>query len=355
MVINATSSRGINIVAHEIGHLMGFFTPAPSIHDQWQGYYSLMTYEGMGIMNSFERRFFNWIDNNQLETISTTQLHYALPDFETTGKAVKIPINSDDYYLLENRQRIGFYSSTNWNRWPAGNGYSVGQPIVPDEGLIINKYANGPIYPDPGMKSYQIQCADHQWLYENENEVFKYPFNKLIPCIYNNDYHCCFEMDIFGNSEEYSPYTMNCVNQSGTTCTGGYDRKYHPDVWGDDKDLWDIGYNQVFSPWSNPKPVINNFAIEIVEKNPETKTLYLDIRFENPQICSPAKPLALKVDKYFASPTSYIFSPRLRWNCNTDPNMQTNSFYKIYRAELTGNGEFYEIATVQSIGSGNML
>lgn len=328
-MVEATSSRAVNIVAHEITHLMGF------PHDQWQGYYSLMTFEGMGITNSYERLSLGWINTTtQFKTITSTQLNYALRDFETYGESIKILINSDDYYLLEDRQRVGFYSSTNWTRWPAGHGYTEGPPMIPDEGLIINKNTTC---------QFQIQCADHQWTYETENSLLKFPFVKLYPSTQTFDHHC-FEMDLFTGS----CYAQNCINRAGTKC-GQWDRECHPDVWGDENDLWDIGYNQVFSPWSNPKTELNNLAIEIKSKDPITKTMYLDIRFENPENASPSKPLFLKVNQMgiLGDPPN-DFHPHLTWYNNLEPHMQSNAFYKIYRADLSVNGGFNYLTTIQA-------
>jgi M6 family metalloprotease-like protein len=301
------SDKGINIFAHEIGHQIGFS------HDPWQGYFSMMTWEGMGIMNSWERKQLNWISN--YINISSSVYNYPLRDFETYGDAIKINITgNENYYLVENRQRIKYYSSNQW--------------IVPDEGLIINKCEQNSFA--------RIQCADHKWNFESNNGIYTYPYKKLAP---NNS--GLFEMDIFGGG---SPYTNICVNLPGTAC-GSYDQKYHPDAHGDSKDLWDIGYNQVFSPWSNPQSSISNLGIELKSKD-LNGTMYLDIVFENPQQLSPSKPLWLRVTpEYFDPLVIHKFHPRLEWLPNSEPDM-TN--YKIYRGVDAVNPTYYEIATVSS-------
>jgi hypothetical protein len=69
---------------------------------------------------------------------------------------------------------------------------------------------------------------------------------------------------------------------------------------------------------------------------------------------SPSKPLLFECkEDYFDPINEYIFHPKLTWKRNTEPDMQTNAYYKIYRADLTGTGEYTEIATITAPSSGD--
>lgn len=311
VISEGLSDKGINIFAHEIGHKMNFG------HDPWQGYYSMMTWEGMGIMNSWERKEKGWI--NDYINISSSVYNLPLRDFETYGDALKIDVpGTQDYYLLENRQKIQYYSSNNW--------------IIPDDGLIINKWQNN-------LFNNRIQCADHKWNFEITNGVYSYPYKKTNPT--NSGF---FELDLFGGS---NPYTNICVNLPGTSC-GSFDSKYHPDAHGDSKDLWDIGYNQVFSPWSNPQSSLSNLGIEIKSKD-ANGTMYLDIVFENPEQLSPSKPLWLRTSMFNFEPgNAKVFHPQLDWLANTEPDI---SGYEIYKGWVTNpnvDPQYNLVATINN-------
>lgn len=315
VIAEGTSDKGINIFAHELGHNMGFD------HDPWQGYYSLMTWEGMGLMNSWERKEKGWIDDYMY--VSSTVLNYPLKDYETYGDAIKIALPNNEYYLLENRQPIEYYS-TNW--------------LVPDNGLIISKFQNSV----PNMGYFRIQCADHRWNWESNSGIYSYPYIKHSP---NNS--GLFEMDFFGG---YNEYTSICVNLPGQYCGNLYAKKYHPDAHGDSKDLWDIGYNQVFSPWSNPQSSMSNLGIEIKSKD-ANGTMYLDIVFENPELLSPSKPLWLRTSMFNFEPgNAKVFHPQLDWLANTEPDV---SGYEIYKGWVTNPNVDPQYVLVATINNGS--
>jgi len=106
-------------------------------------------------------------------------------------------------------------------------------------------------------------------------------------------------------------------------------------VNGDSNTCFDVGYNQVYSPWSNPPlPVSNSndsITIEITGRNPNG-TLSLEIYFTNILGASPSKPQGLYAIK---SLSDEQFNPRLHWNRNLEPDMDE---YKIYRGTYSTPG-----------------
>lgn len=134
---------------------------------------------------------------------------------------------------------------------------------------------------------------------------------------------------------------------------------WHDSCYGDAGDIWNIGFNQVFSYWSNPQTLLapngQPIVIDLLNRNIDGS---LDILIKygesNAYVGThPSKPLWLRCsEEYFDPNNEYIFHPKLTWLRNTEPDMETNAYYKIYRADLTGTGEYSEIATIPAPSSG---
>ena len=113
-VITATQTDGVGVVIHEISHALGL----PDLYDTNNkafglDYWSIMDY-GMYARNSkvpvgytaYEREFMGW---QQTETIDSPRtLHISC--FDRGGKGYKLvnDANPNEYYILDNRQAMGW-------------------------------------------------------------------------------------------------------------------------------------------------------------------------------------------------------------------------------------------------------
>jgi len=99
---------------------------------------------------------------------------------------------------------------------------------------------------------------------------------------------------------------------------------------GDKNSCFEVGYNQVYSPWSNPPlPVTNandSLTIELTGRNSDG-SLAVCVYFTNILGASPSKPQLLTVEKQSIGSQ---FSPRLKWTRNLEPDL---TGYKIYRGD----------------------
>jgi len=114
--------------------------------------------------------------------------------------------------------------------------------------------------------------------------------------------------------------------------------------WGDRWDAWNLGYNEIFSPYSNPNTkdynhsnsgifiyyssLTNGVASINVYKTGEPYTLDT-ILYYTP----PSKPMGIVADYYLEGEN--IMRPRITWNHNMEPDMLSDSLtkrYKIWRA-----------------------
>jgi hypothetical protein len=122
---------------------------------------------------------------------------------------------------------------------------------------------------------------------------------------------------------------------------------------GDSNTCFDIGYNDVYSPWSNPPLSVYNqndsLTIEIAGKN-SSGNLLVNVYFTNITAAKPSKPQGLKVSQLFGE-NANAFNPKLIWYKNHEPDVISNGYYKIYRGAIystTQEPTYSYLATVSS-------
>ena len=120
------------------------------------------------------------------------------------------------------------------------------------------------------------------------------------------------------------------------------------ELWGDRNDAWNIGYNEMFSPYSNPNTKSSGNAetgIFIYYKSLTNDIASIDVYKVNEplsldsilHLTPPSKPMGLEVDYHLE--TENIMRPILTWNHNMEPDMlgtNNKKKYKIWRATSYG-------------------
>ena len=292
----------LDVMTHEMGHY--FFG---SIHYEGIGYHGLMDGNGAGIISSFEANKLGWIT----PTVVTSDLtDISIPDRLNSGIVYKLPINPTEYFLIDNHQRENYYESSYVK-------YNGGTLRSPGKGLLIT-HCNSSSFVD-------VESAFGRWDWKkNASDVYLYPLEKDIP------------NRIFG---------MDKLNLRKLTTTIGGNIS-DPNIEGSNEDFYNIGYNQVFSPWSNPTTcafdgTFNNSGLELVSQEQNTGAIHINFYVGNPESAAPSKPLNLKV-AYSSSN-----KPVLTWVPNIEPNL---TGYKIYKAKMpSGTVPVYSsIATLPS-------
>ncbi|HRI83807.1 MAG TPA: T9SS type A sorting domain-containing protein [Ignavibacteria bacterium] len=314
----------INIPVHEFGRHYGY----GSGHQDGLGNHSI---NGGGIASAYDREHFVWnFGNNYQPTSNTTGIN--LRDYVTTGDYIKIQRNGKTYYV-ENRRRVNYYSSPEIHGWKWTNN----EPLLPyqrDSGLFIYEASS---------YSYLIHHAYGKWNYDNcggnpiRYKITKAPYAiQYIPETVNR-YTGSTVMDLRGRSI----YDLNCNSVYNTyfTPTRLIDKASYIGVDGDSNTCFDISYNQVFSPWSNPGILISgasdSLAIELVQRNGDG-SIDVNVYFTNLIQTAPSKPQYLKTSKQYNTSPTGSFYVRLNWIRNGEPDMST---YGIYKAATNIPGE----------------
>ncbi len=293
----------LHIMAHEIGH---YYFNGSIGHLYGTGYYTLMSGIGCGIMSGFEREILGWV---QPITVTHNMTNVALTDAITTGCVYKIPVpNPPHNYPLnlyvENYQSNSFYTT----RWQRSN---VWGPNLQNTGVIISE-ANSQVYLS------DIKCADGKWDWNRrmhlwfhpwilKDWLYDYPFKHAAP---NPDSGGMNEMEALGLK----------VNRDDASI-----RADHPDALGDAQDFYNIGYNDVYSTWSNPGLYPYSTAHIGIELTRQVfNTIYANFYVEgNTEILAkPSKPQLYKIELVN---NNY---PKITWFERREPDLVK---YYIYR------------------------
>ena len=290
----------LHIMLHEIGHYMFSNTLG---HLYGTGYYTLMSGIGCGVMSGFEREKLGWIHP---VTVTKNMNNVALSDVITTGVAYKIPI--PDYLhnfpldlYVENYQSTSYYT-TQWLR-----GHS-GEPTLRNTGVIITEANNS-------VHLSEIKCADGKWNWNRKmylwfhpwilkDWLYKYPFMHIAP----NPDSGYNEMQIVAER----------INKNDLTITTD-----HPDALGDGEDFFNLGYNDVYSEWSNPNTFPYDSAHICVELTHRVfNTIYANFYVKDPVQAKPSKPQLWKIELVNGN------HPAITWLKGREPDLVKYYIYK---------------------------
>ncbi len=307
-ISGVTNPWEIGISSHEFAEHYGYGYG----HSELMGNYNI---NGGGIASAYDREHFGWNTTNAITPTSDTTL--TLRDYVTTNDYAKI-VRSNDTIYLENRRRFSYYSSNENIIWKWNCGDDL-RPIQSDSMLVIYRNKSG--------RSFEIQSADGNWNWEMCTESR-----------YKVDYYSqrknFFFHDTPDRFNEYgSPfhlvdkyvYNKKCENVNIP------DKLGYMGAGGDKNTCFDVDYNEIYSPWSNPPIPINSssdsLTIEIDSRN-QNGDLVINIYFTNITDAKPSKPTGLKVTDYVVE-AEKSFHPKLSWYKNLEPDF--SGVYKIYR------------------------
>jgi hypothetical protein len=287
---NCVSFGGtVPIVAHEIGHNLGYS------HHAGIGNFGVMDGAGAIYFSAFERSLSNSGNHNWANLI--TELNatgiYTLPDATSSYYITK------GSYTFESRGFQNFYETTMKNTIAFPNKVFAGK------GLLITN-TNRHYITESAEGRYDWAMAGY-YGYPN---YFLYPFIQ-----YGSNPDGYSKMEVRIDPDAQTPDVYNPARNQ-------LEKRNHPEALGTQKSFFDPTYNNVFSPYSNPK-TDGSFAIEVLSQDNAGNIQFKYYANADIAQCAPAKPQDLKV-----------FKPRdgqhpvLIWTANREPNL---TGYNIYR------------------------
>lgn len=347
-------ARVFNIAKHEYGHY-------------WFG--AGHTGAGVGIMGGGDIYLGLW-ESIKLGYLDRTIVNfntatYQLGDISSrssNGEILQVPINGyTEYFLISNRRKVSLYDRTMlgdttkgiWDRILSNNDYG--------KGIYVYHHNHNFEY----QGSNDLECSDGLWNWtykgqsypdwSNEQLVNVYERTSIPSQLYNDisngglenvDGRSCTEV-WFGIGKRHSVLNGEAIDRIYTNDEDYWtSRELNGDRW----DAWNVGYNEIFSPYSNPSTIewYNNSQsgifiwYESLNGNTANLKIYCATEFGGNQPLDsilkwtpPSKPMGLNVDV-----TDCIDNrryPVLTWNHNTEPDMLQSGMrpqkrYKIYRA-----------------------
>jgi len=386
-----------DIARHEIGHYL-FGIPHSS--------------PGCGIMGSGDIFYSPW------ELIKLGYLSYTYVDFDnpnynpthylndissrtTNGEVLLVPVKNVgnvpyEYFLIANRQKV-----SHWDRVMLGD-TTKGNPWRPlynesyGKGIYIYHYMSLNWMTD---KNNDMECADGLYNWEFKGTVTPDWSNSQILPVYiryntfadiMNDNGRCYNFNKDGRTLGFININDQSVQQGwfglgkrhtcidfNYPCSESTDRIFtnsnefytSRELYGDRYDAWNIGYNQLFSPYSNPNTKKFEFENEqsnifiyldnMSEGGTATMKIYkADNETELGQILDltpPSKPNDILIFEYYPNDTPNICHPWIYWRKNKEPDMEifnngsTCLKYKILRAtkpdmsQVPGEVDYTEI------------
>jgi hypothetical protein len=302
---------------HELGHyLLGGNNHVP------QGSWGLMYGSGgrCSATNPYARTKLGW---NYNTVVSTNISNGTLGDYVTTGNAYEFATTTGEKFYVTNHQRISY-----WDK-PSAVTTEKGIYVMRDKGNVQNDVT--PV-PADGRFTWTVPTTIQSPWGPQLLPVFKKgAANRVL------GYHDSQYIPDGDSANSATNWHLIHFLDNGTS-TPTQTNKY----LGDGTDAFRIGYNTVFSPWSNPNSHNSSrnatgVGFKIVSVNAQnvyTLNLYVNSAINT----NPSKPQDLKVSNVSGKPF-------LQWQANVETDLAS---YKVYRAYHNGTtlGAYSLIATV---------
>lgn len=298
-------------------------------HSGVMGQYNM---NGGNFASAVDREKYNWnFGNNYTPTSNTT---ITLRDYVTTGDFIKIQRTSDAIYI-ENRRRYSYYATENYRSWKWGAD-DPRYPLQSDSGLVI--------YRRTGTRIFEIQSANGKW---NWQQCFVSPYQRH-KITYYTPSHNIWHHDTPDRLGGLSTFYLNkrvmdiscnpIPNQFNPNPFATIDSITYRGIGGDSNTCFDVGYNQIYSPWSNPAlPVTNqndSLLIEIVDSGARPGEVVVNIYFNNLLDAPPSKPTGVRGEYHIDTTLPDVVYTAVSWVHNIEPDMLRAGDlkrYKVYR------------------------
>lgn len=321
----------INI--HEIGHyLMG----GMEYHTGF-GCWGMVATFGirMFVPNAFERHRLGWIDLITLTADSTTLHDIPLPDYVTTGRAVRFVIDSasGQYFFLENHQGISRWDQKLYTDSVERGIYVLRQDLATDSGRGPGHQLR--LIPADGRAAWTVTRMETN---DCCGSIVLPVFKRLAPDR-QNGYH---DGDVIpytepGTGRRREAPVIITENDSGATVLVNK-------TSGDGYDAFRPGNATVFSPWSNPdsqdkhrRPTGFGFAITGTDTTVHGTVYRLNLYSQTAAQAPPARVEGLTATAATSNRVT------LSWQANTAPDIRS---YIVYR--IMTDGTHKKVATLRT-------
>ncbi|HMQ79741.1 MAG TPA: T9SS type A sorting domain-containing protein [Ignavibacteria bacterium] len=313
----------------------------------------------IGLMTGVEHSCFNYspFERSQFEYVTPVEIpfpyaeqsaEFTLRDYVFTGDLLSIAINSTgEKYYIANHQKKSVYDGISRGGNICWNINRVQQDPYCDEGKGLFIYQHMAPAVCNNFKDISLVQADGKfdWYIERMVPYFLPEYSFEIP-LYER---------IAGNprgfSEFHQPLDLflpNMQEVNDNPCSDKVEDYFVTYDWlGDGEDAFNMGYDEIFSPYSNPQTITcsgeaTGLTVKLLSQDSITGDITIKVYYNDALALSelpPAKPKNLKVAKDIFEPLSGRFHPALSWDKNSEPDFRgtgnENAHYNIYRSIIT--------------------
>jgi M6 family metalloprotease-like protein len=299
----------IGICAHEYGHYL-FGSGHPSYGGVMGG--------GTYALSGWEREHLGYINYQDAYQDNFT---ITLGDFIQDGDILRILVpgvpDESKYFLIENHQKLSHYDQI-MRGGSIGGGWDFTDNT--GAGIYIWRITNGNSFPP----TVEFLAADgnYDWA--------------TVGTIHNSILCGCDLPDIertqvdrnngLSDRQIQEPWGSGTQGKWYDVSVSTHQLELTRNTMGDETDPYNIGYNEIISPWSSPNTYVNgttNIACRIFSQNNTDITLKVYLTYNSALALPPSKPQFVKVD---VSPN---YHPLVSWATCIEPDV---SSYNIYRS-----------------------
>jgi M6 family metalloprotease-like protein len=326
----------LGIFTHEFGHYI-----FGCVHWNYGGIMGGGTYA----MNGWERERVGYIAQTDVTGDNFTM---TLGDFIEDGDMLRIPITSQNYFLVENHQRQSHYDQI-IRGGAIGGAFNFTTTL--GSGIYIWKVSSG----STSNPSFEIVTADGRFDWVYDGDFYAPGFHHLSNCPNYVPKTKRTAVSRHTGKNDRMPLHIEWCGLTGIHAASkwcdvdGYNNYWlSRDVMGDETDAFNLDYIEIFSPWSNPSSYhggTTNLALQVFSKNGNNITVKAFTNSTSAQNLPPSKPQLLEVE------ASQNYHPYLTWEANLEPDINKYKIYKYvtyvndwqYLAQTTNN--YYEDGT----------
>lgn len=330
------ASHTLQIMEHEISH-------------RWFGHHNIGFMPAAHTQSSYcyipmERERVGYIDNVNNITTVTSNATVTLRDFIEFGDVVKVPIpGTNDFYYLANHQKHSEYDgvSKGGKECYETNFTLQDPPCASGTGLFFyTDDVNCSNYNQP----WDVVSAEgkYGWAIDRLVNIPPQPAHFLTNGLANYPLMETTTGDRINGRDEY----RKAPDGSAPSVVSDNPCSYiAQDFWvtwdekGNGFDAFKMGYDEIFSPYSNPSTkncnnsTNNGLTFRIIDEDTKTGEMRVEIYYNDDvnayTTMPPSKPKNLKIQKDYIVPGK--FNPKLTWDANIEPDFTRNGIYKILR------------------------
>ncbi len=321
----------------------------------------------------YERSSFDYVTPTEVAFPYTEQsAEFTLRDYVFTGDLLSIEINpAGEKYYIANHQKKSVYDGISRGGKICWDINAAQQDPYCDEGKGLYIYQQMLSAACNNFREAALVQADgkYDWYIERMVPYFIPGYNFEIPLFER------ISGNPFGKSEFHQPldvFVPNMQEVNDDPCSDKSDDYFVTIDWlGDSKDGFNMGYDEIFSPYSNPKTITcsgaeTGLTVKLISQDVITGDITIKVFYDDALAVSelpPAKPKNLKVTKDIFEPLSGGFHPALSWDKNSEPDFagpgNENAHYNIYRSVINtcqpDTGTEFEVIAVVSSDSGSYI